>query len=123
MKMMSPLVLIIALCVTGCLAKNSAKSLRIENENIVDFYDLRLQIEAERLIYYLGDQPYTGSATHFYESGEKESEFTFTDGKTDGMSVSWKKNGEKLSESSWADGKLLEARYYQGGELVNVRTY
>ena len=74
----------------------------------VNAYELRGRGEEGLLYIRDSETPYTGKAFSMYESGQKESESNFKDGKPDGFWMSWHENGQKKSESNHKDGQLVE---------------
>ena len=77
--------------------------------------------------------PYTGRAFETYPSGNPKGEASFLKGLQDGMSRFWHENGARKEESQWFDGrrhglfrrwddlgKLVEAKRYKNGELIEV---
>ena len=85
------------------------------------------EIEVRKGIIYLmgSDTPYTGKYFQLYESGKKEVETNFKDGKMDGLEVWWYSNGQKQRETNYKDGKLdgLDAQYYENGQKECEETY
>ena len=93
--------------------------------------------EREDISYFEGT-PYTGVAVKKYRSGRKWQEFTYKDGKKDGLWTRWHpngrlrskrtykdgkldgpltvwlENGQKSSEVTWKDGKKISEKYWDG---------
>ena len=90
----------------------------------VNAYELRGRGEEGLLYIRDSETPYTGKAFSMYESGQKESESNFKDGKPDGFWMSWHENGQKKSESNHKDGQLVEGSekfWNNKGEPVDSR--
>jgi antitoxin component YwqK of YwqJK toxin-antitoxin module len=48
-----------------------------------------------------------GFNTHWYENGQKSSEWNYKDGKEDGLITMWYENGQMKSEGTWKDGNMI----------------
>ncbi len=64
------------------------------------------------------DAPYTGKVFGLYESGQKEVEVNYKDGKAEGLGVSWYENGKKKGEENIKNGKRdgLAVQWYENGK-------
>ncbi|SVE53448.1 uncharacterized protein METZ01_LOCUS506302, partial [marine metagenome] len=58
-----------------------------------------------------------GTATEWYEAGNKKIEANFIDGKPDGLATEWYESGNKKIEAHFIDGKPdgLATEWYESG--------
>ena len=77
--------------------------------------------------------PYTGRAFETHPNGNPKGSASFLNGQQDGMSRFWHETGARKEESQWfggrlhglfrqwdKSGKLIEARRYKNGEMIEV---
>jgi len=79
-------------------------------------------------------KPYTGIITTYYSNGEKKSEYSYKEGKEDGLFIQWYENGNKKKEgishhgewngtliSWWENGQKSSEIIYKDDILINVK--
>ena len=83
------------------------------------------QLDEQDHLKYFEGKPFTGIAVKKFESGQKNWERTFKEGKRHGLATGWYENGQKDDEATYKAGKL-HGRYtewYENGEKSEEGTY
>jgi len=85
----------------------------MSEEKIVSSKDLEPTILFE-------GKPFTGTSVDHFESGQKEIEGHFKDGKQDALFTTWYENGQKKMEAYFKDGELngLSTGWYENGQKL-----
>ena len=62
-----------------------------------------------------------GLSTNWYKNGQKEVEGTYKDGKEDGLFTGWYENGQKEFEGTWKDGESFFSNSWDTNGKVMVK--
>jgi len=71
------------------------------------------------------NKPYSGDVVGEFGNGQIRVEFTFKNGKPDGLYTSWYENGQKFEEGTYKNGKRERkwTVWYESGKLGGKGTY
>ncbi len=69
--------------------------------------------------------PYTGQIISYYSNGKRESEFSYKDGKEDGLFTQWYEDGQKKQEGTSKDGEWngLLTSWWENGQKSSEINY
>jgi antitoxin component YwqK of YwqJK toxin-antitoxin module len=70
------------------------------------------QLEYRDDLYYFKEKPFTGVAVSKHDNGQKESEWTYKDGKLHGLMTGWFEGGKKRWEKTYKDDKLISRKFW-----------
>ncbi len=70
------------------------------------------------------NEPYSGKVFSLYESGKKNFEVAYKNGKKDGLWTYWYENGQKKEEKTYKDGETdgLQTEWYENGQKRRQKT-
>ena len=91
------LIILPLLLIIGC-------SKPLDYESLIDRDGVKYQQDSQK--------PYSGKVFRLYESGEKEFEGSYKDGKEDGLWTEWDENGKKAGEIQYKDGKEVSRKEF-----------
>ncbi len=95
----------IALIFLGC--GSDKQDLPIENRPQINGATEERTVKINGTLYLNGsDTPYTGKVFSSYQSGQRKSEESYANGKSDGLKTFWYKDGNIMQKMNYKDGKL-----------------
>ena len=95
----------IALIFLGC--DSDKQDLPIENRPQINGVTEERTVKINGTLYLNGsDTPYTGKVFSSYQSGQRKSEESYANGKSDGLKTFWYKDGNIMQKMNYKEGKL-----------------